>query len=107
MTQAAVERIHVAVRLRHDWLICIERWKSLNLDQLGLQVLVDSEIHLEEQRVGRLIRNIVFGGDGGRGSSDIFGAGEQLSDQLLAVADHLVDQCRREKAGGLAIAERD
>jgi hypothetical protein len=65
VTEARVQRVHLAIGFGDDGLIGVERRESLDFHQLRLQILVDPKINLNEQRMRRFVRNAVFGGDGG------------------------------------------
>src|SRR5947207_3197163 len=79
---------HVAKGFRLNGLESIKGREALDLYQLRIQIGVEAEIHLNKERVRRLIRDAKLRRDRVRGGFQVLGIRDQLRRQLLAVRNH-------------------
>ena len=107
LRQSRVDAVRFAIAFGHQRLISIQRGEALNLDQLRLQVLVESEIGLHEKRPRILVRRTVRRGHRRARHALIFFVREQLLHHLAAVPCHRVHQRGGQEARRFRVPEKD
>jgi hypothetical protein len=99
--------VRVAIGLRHRGLISVQSGEALNLHQLRLQVRIESEIVLHEQRMRIFVRHAIGGWNRRPRFAIVSRVGEQLFHHLPAVPRHLPDQAGGQKHRRFAVTEAD